>query len=102
MTELYEHRYALFTALVRMLPFYDATLLFAVTAWKSRKHFDGTMFDNYFIAGISRDKSDGTTEHLTYHFPIEWWDRLKCEERETAPEWDGHSSSDVIKMLLSL
>ena len=81
--ELYEHRHLLFSKLAE---------------WKSKKHSDGTMFDDWFIAGIGKDKG----EQITYHIPLRLWDSFNCEELDTAPEWDGHTANDVLKRLSKL
>lgn len=87
--ELYEHRHILFICLCDSVP----------NAWKSKLHSDGTMFDDMFIMGINDEKG----KQITYHLPINLWDR--CEFIRTtnnAPEWDGHTSDDVLKRLMEL
>lgn len=90
--ELYDHRIALFVALAKKsIP----------RAWKSKKHSDGTMWDGWFIAGINFEKG----EQITYHLPIEHWDDLPTShvlELEEAPEFDGHTSVDVLERLKEL
>jgi hypothetical protein len=83
--ELYRHRYALFIALCRREP----------SCWKSKEHSDGTMFDGEFVCGF--ETKDGP---ITYHLPLEMW--TLCDFIKTipsAPEWDGHTSEDVINRL---
>lgn len=100
MEELYEHRYALFAALVRIYDGYITPLgATAVTAWKSKFHSDGTMFDGYFIAGIGRKNIDGTSFQISYHLPLNWWNKFQCAALSRAPEYDGHTSKDVIERL---
>lgn len=83
--ELYEHRFILTKALFNS----DKP-----NCLKSKKHHDGTMFDDYFIVGIS------TRQGLaTYHYHISKWDDFQCEEVESFPEWDGHSASDAIERI---
>lgn len=103
MTELYNHRHALFCALIKAYDTY-VTLLHGpmYRCWKSKKHEDGTMYEGWFIAGISRKLFDGSIEDITYHLPLDWWDRLKCIEIPFAPKFDGHTSNDVIDRLLKL
>jgi hypothetical protein len=86
--ELYAHRCTLFAALMKS----HATL-----SWKSLLHDDGTMYDGWFIAGMNLPSGV-----ITYHLPIDqFWDNLKeINELERAPEWDGHTSDDVIKRLI--
>ncbi len=86
--ELYDHRHALFCA-----------LMFEMwrQGWKSKLHEDGSKLDGWFIAGFQTPKGP-----ISYHLPMSWWDRCIVLELDRAPHWDGHSSSDVIERLLSL
>ena len=85
--ELYAHRCSLFAAL---------TTSYKHLSWKSKLHNDGSSFDGWFIAGM--DLPTGT---VTYHLPnIPFWDSMKINEIEKAPEWDGHTSDDVIKRII--
>jgi hypothetical protein len=64
-------------------------------AWKSKKHHDGTMYDNMFIVGI--DTPDG---QATYHYDIDpYWDMFKCRVLDNAPEWDGHTPAQAIERI---
>jgi hypothetical protein len=83
--ELYYHRMVLFAALCES---------HHQNAWKSWKHHDGTMYDNYFIVGIETPKGQ-----FTYHYHKDHWDMFSIEELESAPEWDGHQPSDVTRLL---
>ena len=85
--ELYYHRTALFACLVALQP--------KQMAFKSWKHSDGSMFEGMFIAGIHTSKG-----WCTYHCESEWWPLFDCDEREFAPEWDGHTPSDAIHRLM--
>jgi hypothetical protein len=82
--ELYAHRCVLFTALMKA---------HKDISWVSKLHSDGTMFDGWFVAGMNL-----STGMVTYHLPIEpFWNRVSdLVELEFAPEWDGHTSVDVI------
>lgn len=82
--QLYTHRIVLFLALMKSHP---------SGSWKSKKHNDGTVYDGYFIAGMRLPTGD-----ISYHIPLEqFWDVLpEIAEIETAPEWDGYTSDDVI------
>ena len=84
--ELYEHRTALLAVLAKNNPL----------AYKSKKHHDGTMYDNMFIVGINYDKP------ITYHCEMEYWDKFQCKEVESAPEWDGHTPDDVVQRLFEV
>lgn len=83
--ELYFHRMMLFAALCKA---------HKEKAWKSRKHDDGTMYDNYFIVGIETDEGQ-----YTYHYHEKYWSLFNVKEIEFAPEWDGHQPEDVTRLL---
>lgn len=87
--ELYHHRAVLFSVIVRD---------HRDKAWKARKHHDGTMYDGMFIVGIETPKGQAT-----YHYDLDpYWKMFDCEEREFAPEWDGHTSDDAIARIAEL
>lgn len=87
--ELYHHRAVLFSVIVR-----DHKEL----AWKARKHHDGTMYDGMFIVGIEAPKGQAT-----YHYDLDpYWEMFDCEEREFAPEWDGHTPDEAIARIAEL
>jgi len=83
--ELYYHRMILFSVVCNQN---------AQSAWKSKLHSDGTMFDNYFIVGITTSMGE-----YTYHYPIEHWDLFYVNELDRAPEWDGHEPKDITRLL---
>lgn len=86
--ELYEHRFALFVALMKS---------HREIAWCSQKHSDGSMFDGWFIAGM-----DLPTGAVTYHLPLEWFSELDdIAILENAPEWDGYTPQDVVTRLVA-
>lgn len=89
--ELYDHRHALFGALL---------VLNKESAWWSEYHADGTFFKDYMIAGF--EPEEGVP--VTYHLPTkEWKERFKkmgILHLDKAPEWDGHTSQDVVKRLI--
>ncbi len=99
--ELYDHRSALFIALCHAGVIRDIqgdTVFGNVPVWKSLRHSDGTMYQGWFIAGIGAKKGD----QISYHLPMRYWDKLQVAEVSQAPEFDGHTSQDVIERLLSL
>lgn len=63
-------------------------------AWKAKEHSDGSMFPGYFIVGITTPLGQ-----YTYHYKLEHWDLFKVPELKRAPEWDGHTSNDVQRLL---
>ena len=84
--ELYEHRHALFGAVVRLYG-----------GWKSRKQSDGTCYPGWFIAGIKT--ADG---QVTYHLPDRLWDKFPGTVLEIAPAYDGHTPEDVVSRLKNM
>lgn len=86
--ELYYHRMVLFAMLCNT---------YKQKAWKSLKHSDGTMFDNYFIVGITTPRGN-----YTYHYDDQYWDYFEVKELEYAPEWDGHKPSDIERLFTLL
>ncbi len=102
--ELYAHRVALFVALCNQrCTYFDfknddaySTIVYkSEYPWKSKLHSDWTMWDWWFIAGIGTKKWNT----LTYHLPISEWYKLESYEIPKAPEWDGHTSDDVLRLL---
>ena len=83
--ELYEHRHALFIALLSVID----------NAWKSLKHHDGSSFEGYFIAGIELKG-----KMISYHLPNELWAYVHATPLDFAPEWDGHTPADVVERLM--
>lgn len=66
-------------------------------SWKSLKHHNDEefpMFDGMFIAGINTEYGQ-----FTFHIEIEYWDMFKCKEIDRAPEYDGHISEDIVRLL---
>jgi hypothetical protein len=82
--ELYYHRMMLFAVICNT---------YKTRAWKSLKHDDGTMYDNYFIVGIETVEG-----HYTYHYHEDHWDLFKVLELEFAPKWDGHKPEDITRL----
>lgn len=84
--ELYHHRAVLFTMICNQNK---------EIAWKSKKHSDGTMFDNMFIVGI-----ETPVGQATYHYDIEpYWDYFNVKELDNAPLWDGHTAEQAIERI---
>lgn len=84
--------------------YYQRCVLFAFIcnqnkniAWKSKKHADGTMYDNYFIVGINTPEGQ-----YTYHYDLKYWYYFDVKELENAPEWDGHTENDCFQRMFSL
>ena len=105
--ELYEHRYALWRALTRYFDNYITPLVTdRIQCWKSKLHADGTMFDDSFIVGMTivnhSFEGEAKIEYITYHIPMRLWTKFDLMEIDRAPQWDGHTSEDVIKRLMAL
>jgi len=84
--------------------YYQRCVLFAFIcnqnkniSWKSKKHSDGTMYDNYFIVGIKTPEGQ-----YTYHYDLKYWYYFDVIELENAPVWDGHTENDCFERLFSL
>ena len=82
--ELYYHRMILFSIICKQ----NKGL-----AWKSWLHNDGTMFDGYFIVGISTPEGQ-----YSYHYSAEFWDRFEVRELHMAPAYDGHKPADITRL----
>lgn len=82
--ELYAHRMQLFAVICKQN---------ATNAWKSKLHHDGTMSEDYFIVGI-----DTPMGQFTYHYPMLHWGMFQVRELERAPEYDGHTADDVVRL----
>jgi len=83
--ELYEHRMFLFSVICKA---------HKAAAWKSWKHHDGTMYDDYFIVGITTPEGD-----YSYHYHKDHWDKFDVTELDFAPKWDGHKPEDITRLL---
>lgn len=91
--DLYEHRIVLFIqlcfAMYSWMP--NPPLI-----WRSKAHSDDSVWDGWFIMGI--DAKEGW--QITYHLPMRLWPAtFFCNTLDKAPEFDGHTSSDVLKRL---
>lgn len=99
--ELYEHRITLFITLCRTLRQVGMLLdsEAAIKVWRSKLHHDETAYDGWFIMGINLDKGN----QISYHLPESKWQETNfCVTLTKAPEWDGHTSADVLERLKSL
>lgn len=82
--ELYYHRMMLFSIILNQ----NKNI-----SWKSRQHYDGTMFNDYFICGIETPEG-----HYTYHYDLKYWDKFDIKELERAPKYDGHKPEDIVRL----
>lgn len=91
-TELYEHRIHLFIALC-------CSINSGYDAWKSKLHSDGSSFEGWFILGLREEPGS----QITYHLPMKKWkDCSFAKTLDRAPEWDGHTSADVLERVKNL
>ena len=91
--ELYDHRITIYIALCRTLHF---QVSYHGEIWRSQKHSDGSNFDGWFILGIRKEKG----KQITYHLPNERWNETDfAETLDKAPEFDGHTSADVLERI---
>lgn len=87
--ELYHHRAVLFSVICNSC---------SETAWKSKLHDTGDMYEGMFIVGIETPKGQAT-----YHYDAEpYWDIFKVKELERAPKWDGHTPQQAIERIAEL
>ena len=91
--ELYDHRITLYIALCKSM---KDDLGDWRNVWRSQKHFDGSNYDGWYILGIGKEKG----HQITYHIPNERWEETYfADTLETAPEFDGHTSQDVLNRI---
>lgn len=99
--ELYDHRITLFIALCKQIH-HDPQYQRGHEVWRSKHHSDGELCfgtGTQFVMGIFKEKG----KQITYHVPIERWDETDfAPTLDLAPEWDGHSSDDVLTRLKSM
>lgn len=97
--ELYEHRITLFIALCRIVKHEYKLQIDGQGVWRSKSHSDGSVWDGWFILGISTVKG----QQITYHLPINKWQQTNFAfTLDKAPEWDGHTSNDVLNRINNL
>lgn len=110
-TELYDHRITLFIALCSHHVWCHGLFVSNREAehtakeagikpvWRSKKNGDGSVWDGWFILGIGKEKG----EQITYHLPMDRWEETSfAETLDQAPEWDRHTSADVLERLKKL
>jgi len=92
--ELYEHRHALFLALVSTMP--ECFVM-------SRFHSDGKLcFGSYEWFIVIGELPTG--DQISYHLPASLWDiaaKTGVQVVEKALEWNGHTSEDVVNSLFT-
>jgi hypothetical protein len=101
--ELYAHRIILYITLARwvdnMVQMESINPHPSYKVWKSRVHSDGTSWNGWFIMGIGTERG----QQITYHLPEKYWeDTAFAKELSFAPEFDGHTSEDVLNRIFTL
>jgi len=89
--ELYEYR-KLYNALV----FSEWAKQNKYDVHKSKKHFEG---DECFGGGWFVVYATTPYGQISNHYEMKDWELFKCEERQKAIEWDGHTPQDVAKTI---
>lgn len=103
-TELYNHRITLFITFCRKLAegCTEGCGDSGDEIWRSKYHSDGELCfgtGTQFIMGIGTKKG----EQISYHIPIERWGETEfAKTLKKAPEFDGHTSDDVITRLKNI
>lgn len=97
--ELYDHRITLYIALCKAVNNELRPPEWGTPVWRSKLHFDGSSYEGWFILGIFTVKGN----QISYHLPLDRWDETNfAETLDQAPEWDGHTSNDVLTRLKAL
>ena len=97
--ELYEHRHALFIALMASHP---------ELSWYSLTHNDEgntPCYEGYFIAGINIPilvNGRRAWTQASYHLPIKYLETVRVfYPQSLQPKYDGHTSNDVVERILN-
>lgn len=97
--ELYDHQITLFIALCKSIKNLGAQPPYSPEIWRSKVNGDGTAWDGWFVMGIGKEIG----KQITYHLPLSRWEEADfAETLEQAPEFDGHTSNDVLERLKNL
>ncbi|MEC7753799.1 MAG: hypothetical protein VYB44_07200 [Bacteroidota bacterium] len=96
--ELYDHRIRLWITLCMVIA--DLNNPKDNPVWITTVHSDGSSWDGWFLLGLGKKKG----QQITYHLPNSYWN--ECTRFATildkAPEFDGHTSADVLERLKEL
>jgi hypothetical protein len=93
--EVYEHRIRLWIAPCKEIAKRGGESS-AENVWRSKVHSDGSSYEGWFLLAIGSGKG----EQKSYHIPLSYWDETEFAfTYEKAPEFDGHTSSDVLERL---
>lgn len=90
--ELYDHRITIYIALCMAVALQRYV-------WRSKTHSDGSNYEGWYILGIGNEKGN----QITYHVPLARWDETHWAiTLDKAPEFDGHTSQDVLERIKNL
>jgi len=99
MDDLYEHRISLWIAYCRLAATLEKSCKARQSVWRSKLHSDGTGFDGWFVLGMNHTPG----KQITYHLPMSKWAETDfAKTYKKAPEFDGHTSDDVLIRLKKL
>lgn len=101
--ELYDHRITIYIALCRFVQSNFDKMTEDDDedrpVWRSQFHSDGSQYENWFTLGMF----EKTGEQITYHIPMNRWGETDfAETLDKAPEWDEHTSQDVLDRIKKL
>ena len=86
--ELYMHRMILFRIICYTYP---------ELSFKTKQHFDGSMFNDSFLTWIETPLGNAS-----YHFKSKFYNEFSLNEKEKGPVYDGCTPDDVIYRINSL
>lgn len=100
--ELYEHRIVLYITLIKMIELsnwvFDENSPFNnIETYKSKYHSDGSTYEGWFLLGMITPEGQ-----ISYHLPNKYWNDIEVTTLNKAPEYDGHTSQDVLDRLIKL
>ncbi len=96
--ELYEHRNTLWIELCKLLDRMHSVPGYR-EVWRTNVHSDNSSIAGWFLLGF-RTWYGG---QITYHLPISKWEECNfAETLDKAPDFDGHTSQDVLERLKQL
>lgn len=98
--ELYDHRIRLWIEYCKLFEFSGCIQRHGLHSWITTVHSDGSSWDGWFLLGLGTEKG----QQMTYHLPMPYW--MECTKFaniiDKAPEFDGHTSADVLERLKEL
>lgn len=100
--ELYEHRITIFIAMCRLAETMQRMFNMPENIpkrfdiWRSKVNGDGSVWNGWFVMGINKNAG----EQITYHLPMNKWDETDfAQTLEKGPDFDGHTSSDILERI---